>query len=148
MAEAQESYPATVTEVVDGDTLHARLADNTDVTVRLIGIDTPETRRPGTPVECGGPQASAKLEELVEGRAVNLVSDPTQNTEDRYGRSLLYVDRTDGLDVGRELIRTGWAGTYVFDEREFQRLSTTGMPRAKPMPEAQESGGKCRGDFH
>jgi micrococcal nuclease len=59
VAYGQTSSRATVTSVVDGDTLHARLAsDGRDVAVRLIGIDTPETRRPGTPIECGGPEAS------------------------------------------------------------------------------------------
>src|SRR4051812_50150965 len=49
-----------VVSVVDGDTLHVR-AGGRQETVRLIGIDTPETHRPGTPVECGGPAATAAV---------------------------------------------------------------------------------------
>ena len=70
----------------------------------------------------------------MEGRAVNLVSDPTQNTEDRYGRSLLYVDRTDGLDVGRELIRTGWAETTSLtsaNSSAFRLLGCRGRSRCR-----------------
>src|SRR4051794_38862794 len=56
-----ERVRAYVTDVVDGDTLHVRTVVGRHVTVRLIGIDTPETRRPGTPVECGGRQATAAM---------------------------------------------------------------------------------------
>ena len=87
-ANAQASYPATVTSVVDGDTLHARFSDGREVTVRLIGIDTPETVDPGAPVECGGPEASRAMEDLVQGRTVRLRSDPTQPAVDRFGRAL------------------------------------------------------------
>jgi Staphylococcal nuclease homologue len=62
----------------------------------LIGIDTPESHKPGTPVECGAKRATANMERLAygsggTGRAVRLVTDPTQNTLDRYGRLLAYV---------------------------------------------------------
>jgi endonuclease YncB( thermonuclease family) len=55
---------ATVTRVVVGDTVEATLATGQAITVRIIGIDTPETKRPGTSVECGGPEASESLREL------------------------------------------------------------------------------------
>jgi micrococcal nuclease len=89
---AQTSSPATVTRIVDGDTLVARLADGSEITVRLIGIDTPETVQPGTPVECGGEQATEAMRDLAEGQQVNLVSDPTQDAVDQFGRSLFYVE--------------------------------------------------------
>src|SRR4051812_23102365 len=93
-ASAQTSTAATVSRVVDGDTVIARLADNSEITVRLIGIDTPETVKPGTPIECGGQQASDLMRQLAEGKEVNLVSDPTQDAVDGFGRSLFYVDRS------------------------------------------------------
>ena len=76
--------PARVTRVVDGDTLKVRLADGRRKTVRVLGIDTPETKKPGTPVECGGPQATAAMERLAlqgggyaaKGRDVVLVGRP------------------------------------------------------------------------
>jgi micrococcal nuclease len=123
-ARAQIPTAATVTRVIDGDTVEATLSTGAVVTVRLIGIDTPETKLPGTPVECGGPEASEAMRQLVEGRAVTLAPDPTQDTVDRYGRSLFYVDRNDGLDVGLQMIRRGWAETYVYGGVAFQRYDT------------------------
>lgn len=106
----------TVTRVVDGDTLHVDVRGR-DVTVRLIGIDTPEV----SPAECGADQATRLLEELADGRRVRLVGDPSQDERDRYGRRLAYV-LADGVDVGEVLVRRGWARVYVFD-RPFARLS-------------------------
>src|SRR3954468_17048446 len=75
---------AVVTRVVDGDTLHVRTSAGREVKVRLLGIDTPETHRPGTPVECGGRQASASMARLApRGARVTLATDPTQDRVDR-----------------------------------------------------------------
>lgn len=146
-ASGQNSYPAMVTHVIDGDTVQARLADGRDLTVRLIGIDTPETAQPGTAVECGGEQASAHMRELAENRDVVLVSDPTQDRVDRYGRSLFYVDRSDGVDVGEEMLLAGWAEVYVFNS-DFARL-----PRYREAESEARGLGDgvwtiCDGDFH
>jgi micrococcal nuclease len=144
---AQSPAAATVTRVIDGDTVEATLTTGAVVTVRLIGIDTPETKRPGVPVECGGPEASETMRQLVEGRAVTLTADPTQDAVDRYGRSLFYVDRDDGLDVGLEMIRRGWADVYVFDV-DFQRLP--GYQLAAEDANRANSGvyRDCESDFH
>lgn len=125
-----ESTAARVDRVVDGDTLVVRLTDGRRRRVRLIGIDTPETVRPGAAVECGGTQASALMARLAlkgegrraRGRDVLLVSDRSQGSRDRYGRTLAYVDRTDGRDIGRALIEAGWAQSVAFDGR-FARQS-------------------------
>ena len=61
------------------------------------------------------------MQELAEGRDVILVSDPTQDQVDRYGRWLFYVDRSDGVDVGEEMLRGGWADVYVYGN-DFERL--------------------------
>lgn len=61
---------ARVTRVVDGDTFEVDRALDGRATVRLIGIDTPETVAPGQPVDCYGREASAKTKELVEGKTV------------------------------------------------------------------------------
>ena len=58
---ARTSFYAVVTAVVDGDTIRVRRGPYRTHTVRLIGIDTPETKRPGTPVECGGPNATSNM---------------------------------------------------------------------------------------
>src|SRR4030088_743749 len=77
------SSQVTVTRVVDGDTLRVSLGGR-ERYVRLLGIDTPETHRPGTPIECGGPEASASMARLVPpGTQVRLATGPTQDAVDR-----------------------------------------------------------------
>jgi micrococcal nuclease len=99
---------ATVLSVVDGDTLTVRIAGRTE-TVRLIGIDTPETVHPTKPVECFGPEASARTKELLpKGTRITVVRDA--EARDRYGRLLLYVTRvSDGLFVNLDMIEGGFA---------------------------------------
>src|SRR4051812_49078990 len=80
---------ARVTHVVDGDTIDVELSDGDEETVRYIGIDTPETVKPGTPVQCGGPRAHDVNERLVGGRTVILRFDAERR--DVYGRLLAYV---------------------------------------------------------
>jgi micrococcal nuclease len=144
---AQMSSPAAVTRVIDGDTLAARLTDGREITVRLIGIDTPETVKPGTPVECGGPEARDAMRQLAEGQEVSLVSDPTQDSVDQFGRSLFYVGRSDGVDVGEALVRAGWAEVFVFDQ-DFQRLTRYRAAQRDARDAKSGVWGRCDGDFH
>jgi micrococcal nuclease len=142
-----QTIAGTVTRVIDGDTLDARLADGREVTVRLIGIDTPETGRAGTPVECGGREATTTLRELVEGKRVNLVGDPTQDAVDSFGRSLFYVDRLDGLDAGEQLLRRGRAEVFV-SERAFRRLRRYRAAQAEARRTQAGAWDRCDADFH
>ena len=89
-----------VARVVDGDTL--LMADRTRV--RLLGVDTPETKRPETPVEPFGPEASEFTRTHVEGRIVKLEFDKERH--DKYGRVLAYVYLDDWF-LNEELIRAG-----------------------------------------
>lgn len=98
---------AEVVRVVDGDTIEVDL-DGRVEDVRYIGIDTPESVKPGTPVECFGEEASDANRELVEGERVALVFD--RELRDRYGRLLAYV-YVDGTLVNAELVRDGFART-------------------------------------
>jgi micrococcal nuclease len=101
----------TVTRVVDGDTIHVDL-DGTDETVRYIGVDTPESRKPGTPVQCFAKQASHHNADLVAGQDVRLRFDAERR--DRYGRLLAYVYRArDGAFVNERLVRDGYARTLT-----------------------------------
>lgn len=97
---------ATVRHVVDGDTL---VLDD-GVTVRLIGIDTPERGA------CGSRQATRALEDLVEGRSVTLVNPSGVQDEDRFERLLRYVDVED-VDVGLRQIEQGHAAAR-YDGRD------------------------------
>ena len=112
-----------VTRVVDGDTIHVRV-DGDDETVRYIGVDTPETVKPNTPVQCFGKKASAYNHRLLDGERVRLRFDAERR--DRYGRLLAYVyRRRDGLFVNDALVRNGYAMTLtippnVAHEAEFR----------------------------
>lgn len=111
--EGGEELPAAktvvVTRVVDGDTVEARI-DGATEDVRLIGVDTPETVKPGAPVECFGPRASAFTHRVLEGKRVRLVFG--EERRDRYGRLLAYVYLGDRL-FNAALARRGLARTLT-----------------------------------
>jgi micrococcal nuclease len=98
---------AAVLRVVDGDTIAVQL-DGAEEDVRYIGVDTPETVKPGEPVQCFGPEASAFNHRLVEGETVRLVFD--RELRDVYGRLLAYVYLGDRF-VNAALVRGGYART-------------------------------------
>src|SRR4051794_26026760 len=131
-AESRGTVRATVTHVVDGDTVDVEMADGSDEAVRYIGIDTPETVKPGTPVQCGGPRAHDVNERLVGGRTVILRFDAERR--DVYGRLLAYVylpgARPGGrpLFVNAALVRRGLARTLTIPPNDsfaplFARLA-------------------------
>ncbi|HST70267.1 MAG TPA: thermonuclease family protein [Solirubrobacterales bacterium] len=117
--EPAASATALVTRVVDGDTIEVQLPGGEE-DVRYIGVDTPETVKPGAPVDCFGPQASSFNHRLVERRRVRLVFGPERR--DQYGRLLAYVYLGDRF-VNAELVRRGLARTLFippnvrFEER-------------------------------
>jgi micrococcal nuclease len=110
-ADAQGPYP--ITEVVDGDTAKVTV-DGTSVTLRLIGIDTPETKDPRKPVECGGPQASAQAEKLLTGRNVWIQYDSTQDRRDKYGRDLVYLWLDTHTMYNQLMVAQGYAHEYTY----------------------------------
>lgn len=105
---------AVVDRVVDGDTVVV-LVGSAEETIRLIGIDTPETVKPDAPVECYGNEASALTAELLPvGTAVRLERDV--EPRDGYGRLLAYVYRaSDGLFVNLHLVEVGAATPLTFE---------------------------------
>ena len=84
---------AVVLRVVDGDTIDIRDDVRGRLRVRLLGIDTPETKKPGYTVGCWGPEATEFAESTMAGQRVALEPDPTQDRTDRYGRTLAYLVR-------------------------------------------------------
>ncbi|MEN9646593.1 MAG: hypothetical protein RL238_3262 [Actinomycetota bacterium] len=104
---------ATMVRVTDGDTITVRI-DGQQEKVRLIGIDTPETKKPDTPVQCFGPEATAFTTSLLpEGTPLHLERDV--EPRDKYGRLLAYVYlATDGTFVNLQIVRQGYARLLTF----------------------------------
>ncbi len=105
---------ATVSAEVDGDTIRVILADGSAETIRFIGIDTPETKKPGSPIGCFGPEASHFTAALIPvGTPLALELDVEQR--DRYGRLLAYVRRaSDGLFINEALANYGYAMVLTY----------------------------------
>ena len=101
---------ARVERVIDGDTIRVR-HQGKNYTVRLIGVDTPETKHPTQAVERFGREASAFTKAALEGKLVAQVKDRTGDTVDRYGRLLRRV-LLDGDNFNARLIREGYAHAY------------------------------------
>lgn len=100
-----------VVRVVDGDTVVLRRGGS-DVTCRLVGVDTPETVAPGKPVQPGGPEATAFLRAWIAGKVVRVSYDTTPPKRDRYGRLLVYLWADMGRQqINHELIARGY-GRY------------------------------------
>jgi micrococcal nuclease len=105
----------TVTSVVDGDTVDVVGADGGRVRVRVLGIDTPETKDPRKALQCWGPEASAYAEQTLLERRVSLYTDPTQSVRDKYGRLLAYVILSDaGTNYSVAAAAAGAARSYVY----------------------------------
>lgn len=105
---------ATVKEVVDGDTIDIAIGGKTE-RVRLIGINTPETKHPTKGVECFGPEASAYTKQLLpKGTALRVERDV--EARDKYGRLLLYVYiANSNVFVNLDLVTNGYARPMVFE---------------------------------
>lgn len=101
------THTFSVKRVVDGDTLLL----NTGKIVRLIGVDTPETKHPRKPVEYYGKEASAFTKKMVGGKEIRLEYD--KKKKDRYGRLLAYVYLIDGTFLNAEIIKHGYGRAYT-----------------------------------
>jgi len=119
---AQVNQPGlySVSKFVDGDTIEVNMNGHNE-TIRFIGIDTPETHKPNTPVQCYGPEAAAFTKSFIGSNNVRLQADPMDTNRDRYGRLLRYVYLPDGTLVDAKLISEGYAFAYTlfpFQQKE------------------------------
>lgn len=102
-----------VNHFVDGDTIAVNMNGKVEK-VRFIGVDTPETHKPNTPVQCFGQEAAAHTKEVIGTQRVRLESDSESTNRDRYDRLLRYVYLADGTNVNEALVRDGYAFYYPY----------------------------------
>jgi len=120
-----------VVRVVDGDTV-VLLVDGKKTTVRLIGVDTPETVDPRKPVQAYGKEASQFLTNLLSGEEVYLEYELGPSKLDKYGRTLAYLYRVpDGLFVNAEIVRQGYGHAYVVFPFQHMELFRSYEQRAR-----------------
>jgi micrococcal nuclease len=100
-----------VVQVLDGDTIVVQRGNTRD-TIRLLGVDTPETHHPRKPVQCYGPEAAAYTASRLFGQVVRLEDDVERH--DVYGRRLAYV-YLHGMNFERELLQQGYARLLVIE---------------------------------
>ena len=89
-ADSDIATTATVLRVVDGDTVNVVDDTRGRLRIRIIGVDSPEVHKPGYSVGCWGPQASEFARATLTGQRVAIVTDPSQDAHDRYGRTYLH----------------------------------------------------------
>jgi micrococcal nuclease len=105
--------PFTVTKVVDGDTIWVD-GNGKRQKIRMIGMDTPETVDPRKPVQCFRLEASAQAKAILGGQSVYLETDPSQDTVDKYGRTLAYIWTSSGRLFNLDMITDGYAHEYTY----------------------------------
>jgi micrococcal nuclease len=98
---------------VDGDTIAVKMQGKVE-TIRFVGVDTPETHKPNTPVQCYGPAAAAFTKNTIGTQSVRLVSDSLSTDRDRYNRLLRYVYLPDGTLLNELLIQKGYGFYYPY----------------------------------
>jgi micrococcal nuclease len=130
-----------VAHIVDGDTIDVRKG-NRLITIRLLGIDAPESvdRRRG--LQCFGMESSDELRHLLQGRQVRLKLNPNREAADRYGRYLAYVYREDGLFVNEDLISRGFAREYTYG-RTYESREAFMLAEARARQEGRGLWSAC-----
>jgi len=125
-----------IVKVIDGDTVDIALAGHTE-RVRLIGVNTPETKHPTKPIECFGPEASAYLAQLLpKGTTVRIERDV--EARDRYGRMLLYLYLgSNDLFINLDLVARGYGTPMSIEPNTFYRND---FVRAAAQAEAADVG--------
>ena len=120
--EIQKSELYRVVSATDGDTITINY-NGANEKVRLVGLDTPETKDPRKPVQCFGQEASTKMSELVSGKKVRIEFDSTQGQRDKYGRLLLFVFLEDGRNLAYEMISGGYGTEYTYNSNPYKYQS-------------------------
>jgi len=111
-AEVAQPGLYSINHFVDGDTIAVNMNGSVE-TIRMIGVDTPETHKPNTPVQCFGNEAASYTKQLIGQNKVRLQADPLDTNRDRYGRLLRYVYLPNGTLAENKLISGGYGFAYT-----------------------------------
>ena len=125
-----------VEQFIDGDTIAVNMNGNSEI-IRLIGVDTPETHRPNTPIQCYGEAAANYTKQLIGGNSVRLEADPLNTNRDRYDRLLRYVYLPDDTLIESKLISEGYGFAYtsfpMVKAEEFKRFEDMAKATGKGL---------------
>lgn len=112
-SEASQPGLYSINHFIDGDTVSVNM-NGAAQSIRFIGVDTPETHKPNTPVQCYGELAAAYTKQMIGTRRVRLVADSESDNRDVYGRLVRYVYLPDGRNLDELLIQNGYGFAYTY----------------------------------
>ncbi len=126
-----------VVKVIDGDTIKVKI-NNKIETIRILGLNTPETVDPRKPVQCFGIEASNKAKELLTNKEIQLIKDPTQNNRGKYNRLIRYVILKDGTNYSKLMIENGYGHEYTYNtpyklQQEFKQAEKKARTEKKGL---------------
>ncbi len=120
-----------VERVIDGDTIRV-IFEGKSQSVRIIGVNTPETKHPTKPIECFGPEASKFAEDVFNDKKVLLEFDASQGKYDKYDRLLAYIWLPDGTLYSQEVIEKGFGFEETYDgEYKYQKIHKEAQVKAE-----------------
>lgn len=148
-SEATQPGLYSINHFIDGDTISVNM-NGTAQSIRLIGVDTPETHKRGAPVQCFGEAAAAFTMQTIGAGRVRLVADSESDNRDVYGRLIRYVYLPDGRNLDELLIQNGYGFAYLYfpftDSAQFAADQTRAQEQQKGLWGAcqpyQESDGR------
>lgn len=143
--EAATGESFQITDVIDGDTVkgHFIKAAAATETVRLIGINAPETGGPYRTKECFGEEAKVHLQEVLSNKTVTLTADSTQLDRDKYGRLLRYVFLGD-VNINEQMIADGFAHEYTYQvPYQYQKTFRAAQDAARTARKGLWESGRC-----
>lgn len=135
---AEQNQPGlySVSQFIDGDTIAVNMNGSVEI-IRMIGVDTPETHRPETPIQCYGQEAAEYTKNLIGNNKVRLQADSQNTNRDRYNRLLRYVYLADGTLIEAKIISEGYGFAYTLFPyqriEEFKALEANAKKNAKGL---------------
>lgn len=136
-----------VTSVVDGDTIKIDKDGKTE-TIRLIGVDAPETQATNTSTRCYGREASSRMQHYVQSKKVRIEADKSQGDRDTYGRLLRYVYVEDGTNIAKAMITDGAAKEYTYKKAyKNQKAFKSTQKKAKNTKKGLWAKNTCNGNI-